>query len=36
VPSVEQVEEHVSGRGFVVTLLDLPETDVVDDEQFGT
>ena len=32
---VDQVEEGVRRRGFVVTLLDLPDADVVDDQQVG-
>jgi hypothetical protein len=35
VPSVDQVEERMGGRGLVVALLDLAEADVVDDEQLG-
>ena len=34
-PSVQEVEEGVGGRGLVVTLLDLAEAHVVDDEQLG-
>jgi hypothetical protein len=36
VPAVDQVEEGVRGGGLVLALLDLPETDVVDDEQIGS
>ena len=35
-PAIDEVEEHVSGGGLVVALLDLAETDIVDHEQLGT
>lgn len=34
-PAIDEVEEHVSGGGLVVALLDLAETDIVDHEQLG-
>lgn len=34
-PAVDQIEEGVRGGGFVLALLDLPETDVVDDQKLG-
>lgn len=35
VPAVDQVEEGVSGSGLVLALLDLSETDIVDDQKLG-